>query len=136
MGKKANYGYLIQRDTDPTLADQSGDSFKIAPGAELIETNKPDRKAMRYMGKGDESSFDVTGAGAGRGKQGGPTAAQGRQNKGMMSPAERSAREEMDFNMYAKERPEQKYKKGGSVSSASKRADGCATKGKTKGRMV
>lgn len=28
------------------------------------------------------------------------------------------------------------YKKGGSVSSASKRADGCVTKGKTKGRMV
>ena len=27
-------------------------------------------------------------------------------------------------------------KKGGKVSSASKRADGCATKGKTKGRMV
>jgi len=27
-------------------------------------------------------------------------------------------------------------KKGGSVSSASKRADGCAKKGKTKGRMV
>jgi hypothetical protein len=28
------------------------------------------------------------------------------------------------------------YKKGGSVSSASSRADGCAVKGKTKGRMV
>jgi hypothetical protein len=28
------------------------------------------------------------------------------------------------------------YKKGGSVSSASARADGCATKGKTKGRIV
>ena len=28
------------------------------------------------------------------------------------------------------------YKKGGSVSSASKRADGIATKGKTKGRMI
>ena len=27
-------------------------------------------------------------------------------------------------------------KKGGSVSSASKRADGCATKGKTKGRII
>ena len=27
-------------------------------------------------------------------------------------------------------------KKGGKVSSASKRADGCATKGKTKGKMV
>jgi hypothetical protein len=29
-----------------------------------------------------------------------------------------------------------KKAKGGSVSSASKRADGCATKGKTRGRMV
>jgi hypothetical protein len=28
------------------------------------------------------------------------------------------------------------YAKGGSVSSASKRADGCAQRGKTKGRMV
>ena len=28
------------------------------------------------------------------------------------------------------------YKKGGSVSSASKRADGCCTKGKTKGRII
>jgi len=31
---------------------------------------------------------------------------------------------------------ERSYKKGGSVSSASKRADGCCIKGKTKGRMV
>ena len=29
-----------------------------------------------------------------------------------------------------------KFSKGGSVSSASKRADGCAIRGKTKGRMV
>ena len=28
------------------------------------------------------------------------------------------------------------FKKGGSVSSASKRADGCAIKGKTKGKML
>jgi len=28
------------------------------------------------------------------------------------------------------------YKKGGMVGSASRRADGCATKGKTKGRFV
>ena len=28
------------------------------------------------------------------------------------------------------------YKAGGKVSSASKRADGCATRGKTRGRMV
>lgn len=31
---------------------------------------------------------------------------------------------------------DQGYKAGGSVSSASKRADGCAIRGKTKGRMV
>ena len=29
-----------------------------------------------------------------------------------------------------------KFAKGGSVSSASKRADGCAQRGKTKGRMI
>jgi len=29
-----------------------------------------------------------------------------------------------------------KYAKGGSVSSASKRADGCATKGKTRGKFI
>jgi hypothetical protein len=34
----------------------------------------------------------------------------------------------------AKRTPE--FKKGGKVSSASSRADGCATKGKTKGRFV
>jgi hypothetical protein len=28
------------------------------------------------------------------------------------------------------------FKSGGSVSSASKRADGCCTKGKTKGRII
>lgn len=32
--------------------------------------------------------------------------------------------------------PGSKFAKGGSVSSASKRADGCATKGKTKGTMI
>lgn len=31
---------------------------------------------------------------------------------------------------------EQEYKKGGIVSSASKRADGCAQRGKTRGKMV
>jgi hypothetical protein len=32
--------------------------------------------------------------------------------------------------------PTKKYKQGGKVGSASKRADGCCVKGKTKGRMV
>jgi hypothetical protein len=30
----------------------------------------------------------------------------------------------------------ERYAKGGSVGSASKRADGCAQRGKTKGRMI
>jgi hypothetical protein len=38
---------------------------------------------------------------------------------------------------YNKGRPKSEgMKKGGSVSSASKRADGCAQRGKTKGRML
>jgi hypothetical protein len=43
-----------------------------------------------------------------------------------------------DFNEEPDTAPKKtkKYAKGGSVSSASKRADGCAVKGKTKGRMV
>ena len=35
-----------------------------------------------------------------------------------------------------KDKPMAKMAKGGSVSSASKRGDGCAIKGKTRGRMV
>ena len=35
-----------------------------------------------------------------------------------------------------KKKPAKKYASGGSVSNASKRADGCCSKGKTKGRMV
>ena len=34
------------------------------------------------------------------------------------------------------EKPVKKMKKGGSVGSASKRADGCAVRGKTRGKMV
>ena len=34
------------------------------------------------------------------------------------------------------DKPVKKMAKGGSVGSASKRADGCATKGKTKGRII
>ena len=41
-----------------------------------------------------------------------------------------------DMGPLPEKKPAKKYAKGGSVSSASKRADGCATKGKTKGRIV
>ena len=44
--------------------------------------------------------------------------------------------EEGNIEYYKKGGKVKKMAKGGSVSSASKRADGCATKGKTKGRMI
>ena len=40
-----------------------------------------------------------------------------------------------DDEKYTKERPEQKLAKGGKVSSASSRADGCCVKGKTRGKI-
>lgn len=39
-------------------------------------------------------------------------------------------------DVYAKGGMTKKFAKGGSVSSASKRADGCAQRGKTKGKFV
>jgi hypothetical protein len=106
MAKKAKYAYSIQPGTEEFLDDQSGEKFAPnEPGAETVVSNAPDRKSMRYVGKGDftKTDMDVTKAGAGRGKKGGPTA---KELGGM--------------------------KKGGSVRSASQRADGCAQRGKTR----
>jgi hypothetical protein len=80
-------------------------------------------------------------AGAGRGKVNPKTIAEMEDEK--RSPAEREARQMMKdrANAKAAEAAYNKampspYAKGGSVGSASKRADGCATKGKTKGTMI
>ena len=48
----------------------------------------------------------------------------------------RNALNSADREMEAQDRRESRMAKGGSVGSASKRADGCAQKGKTKGRMI
>lgn len=57
---------------------------------------------------------------------------------GIMTPAERRASIAKAFGAKPKKVSDdaKSYKSGGSVSSASKRADGCAVKGKTKGRIV
>lgn len=49
--------------------------------------------------------------------------------KALRETVPESAREGMSYN-------ESPFKKGGKVSSASSRADGCAVRGKTKGTMV
>ena len=79
---------------------------------------------------------------AGRGKQGGPTAKQADQNRAFMSDAEKAARDSA-AEMKMQERTNKAFedaskgmKKGGKVSSASSRADGCCIKGKTRGKMV
>ena len=131
--KKAMYGYTIADDVNPNLPDQSGEKFdtdKMRSGlAQLVQTPFADRKAMRYLGNEDEPNFDVTKAGAGRGKQGGPTAKQ-----------LQAEEDKKDARIFTKEKrmppSPREMASGGKVSSASKRADGCATKGKTKGTMI
>jgi hypothetical protein len=78
-----------------------------------------------------------TGAGAGRGKQGGATAKEMeyRNSPDYMSPdTENKLREEKRFNKMSAESPSQKYAKGG--MTASSRGDGIAQRGKTRGTLV
>jgi hypothetical protein len=76
-------------------------------------------------------------AGAGRGKQGGPTAKElddyeRKQNAGIYTADKGKPPQDKDGGSA----PMKKLAKGGPVGSASKRADGCCTKGKTRGKMV
>lgn len=88
----------------------------------------------RMMGKSE--------AGAGRGFVNPKTVAE--MNDEKRSPAEREARQMMKDRAAAKAADaaynraitSEGMAKGGKVSSASKRADGCCTKGKTKGTIV
>ena len=63
-----------------------------------------------------------------------------RESRGIKKPANFDAMQEsIQDAKDAKDRTKIKsmgYAKGGKVSSASKRADGCVTKGKTRGKMV
>jgi hypothetical protein len=88
----------------------------------------------RMMGKSE--------AGAGRGFVNPKTIAEMEDEK--RSPAEREARQMLKDRAaskaadaaYNRNVTSEGMAKGGKVSSASKRADGCATKGKTKGTMI
>jgi hypothetical protein len=75
------------------------------------------------------SEFLNPKAGAGRGKQGGPTAKE-----------LQAYEDKKDARIFTKEKrmppSPREMASGGKVSSASKRADGCITKGKTKGTMI
>jgi hypothetical protein len=60
----------------------------------------------------------------------------GRKMQGIKDEPDYGSATEMRKQRVGEAKKELGMKKGGSVSSASKRADGCAVKGKTKGRMV
>ena len=136
--KKAMYGYTIADDVDPNLPDQSGEKFdtdKMRSGrAQLVQTPFTDRKAMRYLGKDDEPDFDVTKAGAGRGKQGGPTAKElkkyeDKQNAGIFTEGKKMPPSPREMAKGGKV----KKMAGGGYTRA---ADGIAQRGKTRGRMI
>jgi len=56
---------------------------------------------------------------------------------GKAAPKRKMTRDEIKAQMNkAGQKIPKKFAKGGSVGSASKRADGCAVKGKTKGKFV
>jgi hypothetical protein len=98
--------------------------------AEMRFSDMPDQKAMRFMAADEKlSEFLNPKAGAGRGKQGGPTAKELKDYE-----------DKKDARIFTKEKrmppSPREMASGGKVSSASKRADGCATKGKTKGIMI
>lgn len=131
--KKSVYGYTIRDDADRTLPDQSGDKFDEKAlskyRAMMITTPHLDRKAMRYMGTDEENpDFDVTKAGAGRGKQGGPTAKElqkyeDKQNAGIYTVEKGKPPTD----------PEGMARGG---MTASRRADGIAQRGKTRGTII
>jgi hypothetical protein len=133
---KPIYGYTIEED--PYGLHLDGEKFdikKVMSGqAQLVETPRPDRKAMRYMGKEEEANFDVTGAGAGRGKQGGPTAKElqkyeDKQNEGIFTEGKK-----VPQDIDGGSAPRKKKMASGGMT-ASKRADGIAQRGKTRGKM-
>lgn len=113
------------------MADEKFDVEAMKRGeAEMRDSSVPNQKAMRYVQNDSLSGFMSPKAGGGRGGQGGPSAKdlrneERKQNRGIYT-AEMGAPPEEPEGM----------KKGGKVSSASKRADGIAQRGKTRGTMV
>jgi hypothetical protein len=109
--------------------DDKFDIEKLKKGeTELRESNVPNRKAMRVMQGDSLSGFMNPKAGAGRGKQGGPTAKElqnyeDKQNAGVYTIEKGKPPTD----------PEGMAKGG---MTASRRADGIAQRGKTRGTMV
>lgn len=68
--KKAMYGYTVRDDADPRAKDQSGEKFDEKAlrrnEAQLVVSDKPDRRSMRFLGTGDSPNLRTTNVGGGR----------------------------------------------------------------------
>ncbi len=122
----------------------SDDKFEIEKlkkgETELRESDVPNRKAMRVIQGDSLSEFMNPKAGAGRGGQGGPTAKELKeepmtagQKQSMEEAKDEEMRKKMKTAPTTKTEMGKGFAKGGTASS---RADGCAVKGKTRGKMV
>jgi len=106
--------------------------------AEMRFSDVPDQKAMRYMAADEKlSEFLNPKAGAGRGKQGGPTAKEladydRKMNKDIYTEGMGKPPQDIDGRSAA---PKKTVKKAGGGMTASKRGDGIAQRGKTRGKM-
>ena len=119
-------------------ADNKFDIEAVKSGdARLMDSDTPNQKAMRYIEDDSLSGFMNPKTGAGRGKQGGPTAKElqkyeDKQNEGIYT-AEKG-KPPMDPEGRKRGGMIKKMSSGG--MTASSRADGIAVRGKTRGKMV
>ena len=109
-----------KKDTAPVYQDAKLNKSN-APQPNMNQVNKPDAKSTPAPKKGEDKMEWAKNA---------MKSAQGLLQR-PTSPSDYKKGGKVGMGM-----TKNKYKKGGSVSSCSKRADGCAVKGKTKGRMV
>jgi hypothetical protein len=106
-----------KKDTAPVYQDAKLNKSN-APQPNMNQVNKPDAKSTPAPKKGEDKMEWAKNA---------MKSAQGL----LQRPTSMKKGGKVGMGM-----TKNNYKKGGSVSSCSKRADGCAVKGKTKGRMV
>ena len=129
------------------FADMQTHPYKDARGrrftSEELKSFSPPGGKLTYVGEGS-SEYGGKESGAGRGQAAGPTTAQLKSiNAGKKTPyksiSERlemgRVAEEAEADRAAQKKQIENMRKGGKVS-ASSRADGCAIRGKTRGRIV
>jgi len=129
----------IRRNTETgDLYSTEAPTPKAAPKAEAKSESKPAAKTESKPAPKAESKSEAPTA------KSGPKVGRAGQAPAGLSEFQAKVRSEAESmqgkTSLAKKLREKagitSYKKGGSVSSASSRADGCAVRGKTKGRMI